>query len=225
MRVSVIMPVLNGESTIASTLTALSSLAPAEVIVVDGGSTDRTREIAAQTPATLLTAPRGRASQMNDGACIAQGEVLLFLHADTRLSASALADIRSALADPGCVWGRFDVCLDRGEWMFRSIGALINIRSRLTKTATGDQAIFVRRTTFEAIGGFPEVPLMEDLAFSHRLKKQGRIACLRSQVVTSARRWEQEGLWWTILKMWAFRLLFLAGISPLRLKRFYGDVR
>jgi rSAM/selenodomain-associated transferase 2 len=151
--------------------------------------------------------------------------VLLFLHADTRLPASALADIRSALEDLQCVGGRFDVRLDRGEWLFRAISSLMNLRSRLTKIATGDQAMFVRREVFEALGGFPEVPLMEDLAFSHRLKKQGRIACLRSQVVTSARRWEQEGLWRTVMKMWAFRLLFLAGISPLRLKRFYGDVR
>jgi rSAM/selenodomain-associated transferase 2 len=225
MRVSIIMPVLNEESTIASTLAALSSLAPAELIVVDGGSTNRTREIVAYTPATLLTATRGRASQMNAGARIAQGEVLLFVHADTRPPASAIIDIRSALEDPQCVGGRFDVRLDRGEWVFRAIGALMNLRSRLTKIATGDQAMFVHREVFEALGGFPDIPLIEDIAFSRLLKKSGRVPCLRSQVFTSAPRWEKEGVWRTILKMWVFRLLFLAGVSPRRLRQFYDDAR
>jgi rSAM/selenodomain-associated transferase 2 len=225
MKVSIIMPVLNEESTVAATLAALSPLAPDEVIVVDGGSTDHTRDIVGHTSAMLLTAPRGRAQQMNYGARAAQGEVLLFLHADTRLPASALADIRAATADPSCVGGRFDVRLDRDEWPFRLIGTLINLRSRLTKGATGDQGIFVRRAVFEVLGGFPHLPLMEDIAFSRLLKRQGRVACLRSQVITSARRWERDGVWRTILKMWVFRLLFLAGVSPARLQRFYGHAR
>ena len=225
MHISVIVPVLNEERTIASTLAALGRLAPDEVIVVDGGSTDRTRDIVGRTPAALLTAPPGRAQQMNHGAHAAQGEVLLFLHADTRLPVSALADIRAAMADPRCVGGRFDVCLDRDEWTFRLIGTLINLRSRLTKGATGDQAIFVRRTVFEELGGFPDLPLMEDIALSRLLKRQGQVACLHSQVITSARRWERDGMWRTVLTMWAFRLLFLAGVSPMRLKRFYGDAR
>jgi rSAM/selenodomain-associated transferase 2 len=225
MRISIIMPMLNEERTVAATLAALSPLAPDEVIVVDGGSTDRTRDIVGHTSATLLMAPRGRAQQMNRGARAARGEVLLFLHADTRLPASALADVRAAMADPRCVGGRFDVRLDRDDWMFRLIGTLINLRSRLTKSATGDQAIFVRRTIFEDIGGFPNLPLMEDIALSRLLKQKGQVACLKAQVITSARRWEQEGVWQTVLKMWTFRLLFLAGISPTRLQRFYGDAR
>jgi len=225
MKISIIMPVLNEEKTLAATLTALTPLAPDEVIVVDGGSADRTCDVVGRTSATLLTAPRGRAQQMNQGARAARGEVLLFLHADTRLPASALADICAAMADPRCVGGRFDVRLDRDAWTFRLIGALINLRSRLTKGATGDQAIFVRRAVFEALGGFPLVPLMEDIALSRLLKRRGRVACLRSQVVTSVRRWERDGVWRTILKMWAFRLLFLVGVSPTRLRRFYGDAR
>ena len=225
MRISIIMPVLNEERTLAATLAALSPLAPDEVIVVNGGSTDCTRDIVGHTSATLLTAPRGRAQQMNHGARAARGEVLLFLHADTRLPASALTDIHAAMADPRCVGGRFDVRLDRDEWTFRQIGRLINLRSRLTKGASGDQAIFVRRTVFEELGGFPHLPLMEGIALSRLLRRQGRVACLRSQVVASARRWERHGVWRTILKTWAFRLLFLAGVSPMRLQRFYGDAR
>ncbi len=225
MQISVIVPVLNEEKTIASTLEVLRPLATEEVIVVDGGSSDRTLEIAAQTEAVVLSSSRGRAEQMNQGARVAKGNVLLFLHADTLLPSSAMGDILAALKDPRCVGGRFDVRLDRRGWIFTLIGALINMRSRLTSVATGDQAIFVRRKVFEEVGGFPEIPLMEDIAFSRALKIKGRMACLRSQVVTSARRWEKEGVWRTILKMWALRLLFLAGISPFHLKRFYGSSR
>jgi rSAM/selenodomain-associated transferase 2 len=225
MRITVVIPVLNEEKTIATTLSALMALAPDEVIVVDGGSKDRTRAIVEQTNTLLLSSPRGRARQMNWGAKEANGDVILFLHADTRLPSSAMEDIRSALEDAQCVGGRFDVRLDRTEWFYRMIGTLISLRSRLTKVATGDQAFFVRRRIFEELGGFPDIPLMEDIAFFRMLKKKGRVSCLRSQVVTSARRWEKEGIWRTILRMWALRLLFLVGISSFRLKRFYGDAR
>lgn len=225
MRLSIIIPVLDEERTIGSTLEALGSLVAEEVLVVDGGSTDGTGEIVAHKHATLVSSPRGRAHQMNHGARLAKGDVLLFLHADTQLPSSAITDIRSALEDLRCVGGRFDVRLDEERWIFWLIGNLISLRSRLTKVATGDQAIFVRRQVFEEIGGFPDIPLMEDIAFCRMLKKKGRVACLRSQVVTSSRRWEAEGVGRTILKMWALRLLFLAGVSPFRLRRFYGDAR
>lgn len=225
MRVSVIIPVLNEETTIASTLKAVKRLGPDELIVVDGGSTDRTRLTVEQIGVVLLSSRRGRANQMNHGAGAASGEVLLFLHADTRLPASAMRDIRAALTDPQCAGGRFDIELEGEHWALPWIGAMISLRSRLTKTATGDQAIFVRKKIFAAIGGLPDMPLMEDIAFFRAIKQAGSVACLKSRVVTSARRWEADGVWRTVVKMWTLKLLFFAGISSARLKRYYADTR
>lgn len=225
MNISVVIPVLNEEKTIAASLGALLPLKPHEVIVVDGGSEDRSREIATRLGAKVLIAERGRARQMNHGASRASGEVLLFLHADTRLPDAALRDIASALADGRCAGGRFDVELQGGHWMLKIVGALINYRSRATKVGTGDQALFVRREVFERMGGFPDIPLMEDIAFCRTLKRIGGVACLRSRVITSARRWESDGVWRTIFKMWSLKACYLAGVSPARLKRFYADRR
>ncbi|MPZ78569.1 MAG: glycosyltransferase [Deltaproteobacteria bacterium] len=224
-RVSVIIPALNEEKTIGATLAALTALAPDEIIVVDGGSADKTREIGAQSGATVLAAVRGRARQMNRGAQEATGDVLLFLHGDTRLPPTALDEIVAALKDPRYLGGRFDIELEGEHWMLKIVGALINHRSRITKVGTGDQAIFVRREVFNRMGGFPDIPLMEDIAFCRDLKRLGGIACLRSRVITSARRWEVEGVWRTIVKMWTLKFLYLAGVSPVTLKRFYGDAR
>jgi rSAM/selenodomain-associated transferase 2 len=225
MKISVIVPVLNEEKTIEATLHALLRLQPHEIIVVDGGSDDGSREICRQLGALVLHAARGRARQMNHGARQASGEVLLFLHADTKLPDSAFADIAGALADPKCVGGRFDVELEGSHWMLNVVGALINWRSRATKVGTGDQAIFVRREIFTRLGGYPEIDLMEDIALCRSLKRLGKIACLRSRVVTSARRWEKDGVWRTIIRMWTLKLLFFAGVSPARLRQFYADTR
>jgi rSAM/selenodomain-associated transferase 2 len=225
MRISVIIPTLNEEKSIARTVAALRSLKIDELLIVDGGSTDRTIEICNGLEADVLSSTRGRSAQMNLGAKQATGDVLLFLHADTRLPPSALDDIRAAMNDRRCPGGRFDVKLDGDHWMLKVIGAMISLRSRVTKIATGDQAIFVRRDVFEAIGGYPEIPLMEDVAFSRALRRMGRVACLHSRVITSARRWEAEGVWRTILKMWTLKSLYLLGVSPFRLKRYYADGR
>ena len=200
-------------------------IGPYEIIVVDGGSTDRTRDIVPASPARLVISNRGRAVQMNEGARHAQGDVFLFLHADTSLPATARADVEGSMTDPGCVGGRFDIRLDSTRPLLRIVGRMISLRSRLTRVATGDQGIFVRRAVFERLGGFPEIAIMEDVAFSRALKKEGRIACLGSRVVSSARRWEQNGPVRTILLMWALKLLFLAGVRPATLKRLYGEAR
>jgi rSAM/selenodomain-associated transferase 2 len=195
------------------------------LILVDGGSSDGTPTICRQFNVEVLTAPRGRAAQMNYGAQRATGNVLLFLHADTRLPLTAFDDIRNALGDPRFVGGRFDIQLDGDHWMLRVIGAMISLRSRLSKVGTGDQGIFVRREVFQRMGGFPEIPLMEDIALCRALKRLGEVACLRSKVITSARRWESDGVWRTIIRMWTLRLLYLAGVSPVWLKKFYVDTR
>ncbi|HEY0859207.1 MAG TPA: TIGR04283 family arsenosugar biosynthesis glycosyltransferase, partial [Albitalea sp.] len=168
----------------------------------------------------LLRAPRGRARQMNAGAAQARGEVLLFLHADTALPEGALAAIGEAI-DGGALWGRFDVSIAGASAMFPLIAALMNRRSRWSGIATGDQAMFVRRDTFERVGGFPDQPLMEDIELSLRLRRLARPACLRPPVTTSGRRWERFGVWRTIWLMWRLRLLYWLGTPAERLAKAY----
>ena len=225
MNISVIVPVLNEAKSIAATLAALVPLAPYEMIIVDGGSSDRTWEIAAEFPVKVIASEGGRARQMNRGAREASGDVLLFLHADTRLPPTAFADIAGALGDLRCLGGRFDIELDGEHWLLPLVGRMISYRSRISKVGTGDQAIFVRRAVFERMNGFEDIPLMEDIAFCRGLKRLGGIACLRSRVITSARRWEADGVWRTIFRMWILKLGYLAGIAPARLKQFYADTR
>ncbi len=220
---SIIVPVLNEAARLPALLAGLAPFREAaEVIVVDGGSTDGSAESAqAAGWARVLAAPRGRARQMNAGAAAACGEVLLFLHADTSLPPTALEDIRAALADPPVVGGRFDVRLDSPRPIYRAVETLMNLRSRWTGIWTGDQAIFVRRAVFERLGRFPDIPLMEDVEFTRRLRRLGPRACLHARVTTSARKWEQEGAARTIILMWGLRFLYLAGVSPARLHRWY----
>jgi rSAM/selenodomain-associated transferase 2 len=225
-KLSVVVPMLNEAATIASTLDALRRGAPdAEIIVVDGGSTDASVAIVRPLCDTLIDASRGRALQMNAGARASQGDVLVFVHADTIVPSTFATDIASALSDPAVVGGRFDVKLDDNALPYRIIGAMISIRSRISRTGTGDQAIFVRRDVFDRLGGFPELELCEDLEFSRRLKRTGRIACLRTRVTTSARRWNRDGVVRTVVRMWLIRGMYLMGVPPARLKRMYSDTR
>jgi rSAM/selenodomain-associated transferase 2 len=223
---SVIVPMLNEATTIASTLHALRRGAPhAEIIVADGGSVDASVAIARPLCHVLISASRGRASQMNAGARVSHGDALVFVHADTIVPSTFAADIASALSDPAVVGGRFDVQLDARNLPYRVIGAMISLRSRISGTGTGDQAIFVRRDVFDRLGGFPDFELCEDLEFSRRLKRAGRVACLRARVTTSARRWSRDGVVRTVIRMWLIRAMYLAGVPPARLKRMYSDTR
>lgn len=217
---------LNEAATITSTLDALRRGAPdAEIVVVDGGSIDASVTIAQPLCDTVISASRGRARQMNAGARASHGDALVFVHADTIVPATFAADIASTLSNPAIVGGRFDVKLDSSAVVYRIIGAMISLRSRISRTGTGDQAIFVRRDVFDRLGGFPELELCEDLEFSRRLKRAGRVACLRTHVTTSARRWNRDGVARTVLRMWLIRAMYLIGVPPARLKRIYSDTR
>ena len=223
VKLSIIIPVLNEAGRIADALVALQPLRErgAEIVVVDGASTDTTAELAARGADVVIRAPRGRASQQNAGAQRALGDTFLFLHSDTQLPLNADRLIADALDDSAAQWGRFDVRFDTDQPMLRVVATLMNARSRLTGVATGDQCLFVRRSAFEAVGGFPEVALMEDVAFSKLLRRHSAPRCLRNKVTTSARRWQKNGVWRTIFLMWGLRLAYAIGVSPTRLARWY----
>ncbi len=209
--------------------TLLASLAPwrdagAEIIVADGGSSDASVEIAARGAARVVRTERGRARQMNAGAAVANGGVLLFLHADTRLPENARETIAGVMAD-GAHWGFFALAIVGRHPLLAVIARAASLRSRLTGLATGDQAIFVARELFDAVGGFPDIPLMEDLAFSHSLRDRTRPAKLKLRVETSGRRWEQHGVLRTVFLMWRLRLAYTLGASPAQLARRYDNVR
>ncbi|MEX1196292.1 MAG: TIGR04283 family arsenosugar biosynthesis glycosyltransferase [Pseudohongiellaceae bacterium] len=221
--ISIVIPVLNERDTLCRHLPWLQPLRgdEHEIILVDGGSTDGGPGEVEDLVDQSITAPAGRAWQMNAGAAVARGDVLLFLHIDTVLPEDAAEQILSALRIPGAEWGRFDVRLTGQRPVFRCIERMINWRSRWSGIATGDQAIFVRRRVFHELGGYPGIPLMEDVALSRRLRRRTRPCCLSIPVLTSSRRWERNGVLRTVLLMWWLRLLYRLGVSPRRLHRLY----
>jgi rSAM/selenodomain-associated transferase 2 len=222
MSLSIVMPVLGEAVNIEAALQALAPLRArgVEVIVVDGGSRDGTVDLARPLADRVIEVPRGRALQMNAGAAIARGEVLLFLHADTRLPDAADRLVLDDLARSGRSCGRFDVQFDGGGLAL--VAVMMNWRSRLTGIATGDQAMFMTRVAFSAAGGFPPIALMEDVAMSTRLKRSGPPLCLRARVTTSGRRWREHGALRTVLLMWKLRLAYYFGADPARLAQAYG---
>ena len=226
-RLSVVIPALDEAAALPALLDDLSVLRAggAELILVDGGSRDGTAELAAARVDRVLHSPPGRARQMNAGAAQARGDYLWFLHADTRLDGACLAALWRALAERPR-WGRFDVRLSGAGPSLWLIGQMINLRSRLTGIASGDQGIFVCRGLFESLGGYAEIALMEDLELCHRLRREGRPRCLRPPLSTSSRRWEQHGVWRTVWLMWRLRLAYYRGVSPDALAdRYRGGAR
>jgi rSAM/selenodomain-associated transferase 2 len=222
-RLSIILPVLDEAPRIGAQLASLQALRAdgVELVVADGGSSDGTPTCCAGLADRILDTARGRARQMNAGAAASTGEVLLFLHADTVLPAQAVGTILRVM-NGGAKWGRFDVRIDGSHPMLRIVERMMNWRSRLTGIATGDQAIFVRRDLFERIGGYEDIPLMEDIRLCARLKREAAPVCLAESVSTSARRWEKHGVWRTVLLMWRLRAAHFFGASPQLLARRYG---
>jgi rSAM/selenodomain-associated transferase 2 len=227
MRLSIIIPVLNEGDRLSDLLAHLASLCgcDSEVIVVDGGSGDDSRQAASHAGARVIRSERGRARQMNAGAAVAQGNIFLFLHADTMLPHSSKQVIEAAVRDSGgvseCIWGRFDVCIAGRPLILRVIATLMNWRSRISGIATGDQAMFVTRRAFESVGGFPEQPLMEDIELSRRLLTLSRPICLSDRVITSGRRWEAHGALKTVWLMWRLRWAYWRGADAAELAKLY----
>jgi rSAM/selenodomain-associated transferase 2 len=225
MRISVIIPVLNEAAAINTMLPELQWMREAghELIVVDGGSDDDSAQVAQDCADQVITSRRGRARQMNAGAQVACGDVLLFLHIDTGIAAEGIASLRSAFSPGIDGWGRFDVRLSGSRRMFRLIETMMNWRSRLTGIATGDQAIFVSRSLFVRSGGYADIPLMEDIELCRRLRRISKPRCLPKHVTTSSRRWENNGILNTVLLMWRLRLAYWLGVDPAALvRRYYG---
>lgn len=219
---SIVMPALDEAEVIASALVRLREFNgdAIEIIVVDGGSRDRTAEIASRYADRVLTRPGGRAVQMNHGAEHARGRYLLFLHADTQMPREALELLNRCVRNE-CRWGRFDIRLSGRNPLFRVVEFCMNFRSGITGIATGDQGIFVQRTLFRSLGGYPAIPLMEDIALSRKLKRIAAPVRLKPPVTASSRRWEKRGIVRTILLMWSLRLLYFFGADPRLLARWY----
>lgn len=229
---SIVVPALDEAAIIAATLQTLAPLRArgAEIIVVDGGSSDGTAALARPFADRVIAGPRNRGAAMNAGAALCTGDVLLFLHADTTLPDRADHLIAAALAlrpsdrPGGRVWGRFDLRIAGRHPLLALVALMISWRSRLTGIATGDQAIFLTRKAFWSVGGFPDLPLMEDIALSRKLKCLSRPSCIAAPAVTSGRRWDYHGLWHTIALMWRLRLAYYLGVEPARLALAYGRI-
>jgi rSAM/selenodomain-associated transferase 2 len=219
--ISVVIPTLNEEEAIAQAIRSCREAGPCEVVVADGGSRDRTVEIARGVADTVISASQGRAAQMNAGAAVARGEILLFLHADTLLPRGSVTSVLDALRDPAVIGGAFRVRLapssSAGRYVRATLaitGRMIGARAGVSRAFTGDQAIFVRAGSFRAVGGYPEIPLMEDVELSRRMRRAGKTVLLPLRVETSGRRWEAWGPFRTVLFMWRLRIGHLLGRTP-----------
>ena len=219
------MPLFNEHKQLPETISLLSQAGADELIFVDGGSTDGSQDLLQESGLHWVATEAGRARQMNAGSSLCKSDIILFVHVDTVICSSHISAVKQAMSDSEYAGGRFDVSLSGKHPAFRIIERLINMRSRMSRISTGDQCQFVRRSVFDALGGFPDLPLMEDVAFSRLLKREGKLACLKERVITSSRRWEQHGIMRTVLMMWKMRLLYWLGIPADRLALMYRDAR
>ncbi len=225
LRVSIVVPLLDEEALVAESLDRLRALGPFEIVAADGGSRDRTEALARPRVDRLLVTSPGRAVQLNAAAAIARGDVLLFVHVDTLLPEHALDAVGATLADPTVIGGAFRVSIRDSRARYRVVEWGANLRATLTRVPYGDQAVFVRRALFRELGGFPLLPVLEDVAFARRLKRAGRVQLLHERVANSPRRWEREGLVYATLRNWLITLLFVSGIPARHLARWYPRVR
>ncbi len=220
-QLSVVVPILNEEPQLPELFQHLSPLSHHQIIFVDGGSDDQSTRLVQQAGFSLVQSEKGRARQMNAGAAMATGDIVLFLHADTRLPPSAEQLIIESMYNTGKVWGRFDARITGNHWLLPVVARMMSWRSRLTGIATGDQAIFIRRSVFNRLGGFSDIPLMEDIEISRRLNRESKPVCLRACVTTSGRRWMSRGVLRTIVLMWYLRFAYWRGVSPEKLASLY----
>lgn len=218
------MPVLNEEAIIEDTIRSLND-PHLELIIVDGGSKDGTVSIASRYNNRLISSRQGRGRQMNDGARYASSDILLFLHADSKIGDGGIGSLLEAMEDPSIMGGAFSLAIDSRSLYLSLVAVMANIRSIIFKLPYGDQGIFVRRSAFESIGGYQDIPIMEDVEFIRRLKKIGKIKILKEDVLVSSRRWDKEGPLYTTLRNWILATLYLVGVSPARLYRWYKDTR
>ncbi|HID36175.1 MAG TPA: glycosyltransferase [Ghiorsea sp.] len=221
---AIVIPVFNEGKVLPAALKSLQELAVDELIFVDGGSVDNTVSLIQDAGFVCLQSEAGRAKQMNFGTQNTTSDIILYLHIDTTLSSSNILSIKKTY-NQGYKSGRFNISLSNKSITYRIISYFINYRSCLTKVSTGDQGIFVTREAFAAVGGYPDIPLMEDVLFTKQLRRIGKVACLKDVLVTSSRRWEEHGVFSTVWLMWKLRFLFWLGVSPSKLAKMYRDAR
>lgn len=225
MKISVVVPIFNEESTILDTLNILDGLeGDKEIVLVDGGSTDKTVDLIGNR-AKLVKSPKGRAKQMNHGSAVTTGEAILFLHCDSKVEKSVLKGISKALIDTKVVGGGCKLEIDDPRLIFKIIAFGSNLRPKMSGIFFGDQGIFVRREVFDKIGGFPDIELMEEWEFCRKLKRVGKLVQISERIFTSARRWHKNGIWKTIWLMHKLKVLYLRGVEPEELNRIYRDAR
>ena len=225
MKVSIIVPTLNEELVLEKTLTQFQQLSPHELIVSDGGSDDDTRNIAGRFSHRVITGSAGRALQMNAGANEATGDLLLFLHADSRIEPESYRKMLEYMKNPKWIGGAFTLCIESGKWSLKLIALLANIRSKYFGVAYGDQGFFVRKEVFKDMNGFSPIPICEDLDFYYRLRKKGSVILLKEKAHTSPRRWINEGIFFTTVRNFIIAVLFGLGFPPHILTKWYLAIR